>query len=431
MSESSTEENEAGLLEGDQPLQTSSARAALGHRDFRIVWLGAFASNIGTWMQNVTLGALAYELTGSATFVSLVTFAQLGPMLVLSIVGGVLADAVDRRKMTVIAQLEQAIGAIVLGVVVLGDDPNQTAIVLAVLAIGVGNALNAPAWVAFLPSLVPKEHLGGAISLNSTQMNASRVIGPAIAGVLFPVIGASGVFFINAATYAFTIGGVLLARSPAHAPRDPSMPTGLKRLASGFAIARRDPLVGRILLGLFVFSLLCLPFIGQMPTVAAENLDLDPESLGYGLLYACFGLGAVTGAVSIGTFLSDVPRRRVVWRSLAAFAVLLAVFALLRSRWPAYPVIAGIGFAYFATVTALNTVLQEHLDDAVRGRVMSLWLMAFGGTVPIGLMIAGPIAEATSISVVLLYGSAVAALLLLLVRTPPSPAAERSALQQR
>jgi len=423
-SELGTEENETGLLEGDQVLETSSARAALRHRDFRVVFLGAFASNIGTWMQNVTLGALAYELTKSATFVSLVTFAQLGPMLLLSVVGGVIADAVDRRKMTILAQTEQAIGAIVLAVVVLSDEPNRTAIVLAVLAIGIGNALNAPAWVAFLPSLVPKEHLSGAISLNSTQMNASRVIGPTIAGLLYPVIGAAGVFLINAATYAFTIGGVLLANPPPQQPPDPSAPKGFKRLASGFAIARRDPLVRRILGGLFVFSLLCLPFIGQMPTVAAENLDLDPESLAYGLLYACFGLGAVTGAVSIGTFLSHVNRRVVVWRSLASFAVLLAVFGLLRVAWPAYPVIAGVGFSYFATVTALNTVLQEHLADNVRGRVMSLWLMAFGGTVPIGLMIAGPIAEATSITVVLLYGSVVAALLLFLTRPLPAPAVE-------
>ncbi|HYD08951.1 MAG TPA: MFS transporter [Acidimicrobiales bacterium] len=414
--EVSTEENETGLLEGDQPLETSSARAALGHRDFRVVFLGAFASNIGTWMQNVTLGALAYELTKSPTFVSLVTFAQLGPMLVLSVVGGVIADAVDRRKMTMIAQTEQAIGAVVLALVVMGDEPNRTAIVLAVLAIGIGNALNAPAWVAFLPSLVPKEHMSGAISLNSTQMNASRVIGPAIAGVLYPFIGASGVFFINAVTYGFTIAGVALAKPPPQTPPDPNAPKGFKRLASGFAIARRDPLVRRILGGLFVFSLLCLPFIGQMPTIAAENLDMDPESLSYGLLYACFGLGAVTGAVSIGTFLSNVNKRIIVQRGLLAFSVLLAAFGLVRVPGLAYPVIAGVGFSYFATVTALNTVLQVYLPDAVRGRVMSLWLMAFGGTVPIGLMIAGPIAEATNITTVVLYGAVVAALLLFLVR---------------
>lgn len=410
------EDREDALLEGDRPLETSSARAALAHRDFRIVFLGAFASNIGTWMQNVTLGALAYELTESPTFVSLVLFAQLGPMLALSIVGGAIADTVDRRRIAVLAQTGQMVGAVVLGIVVLPEHPNRTMMVLTVLAIGVCNALNAPAWVALLPSLVPRRHLPGAVSLNSTQMNASRVIGPAIAGVLFPLVGAAGVFFVNAATYIFAIGSLLVIAAPPPPPRDETTPHGLRRLASGIAVLRRDPLVRRIIGGLFVFSLLCLPFIGQMPTIAEENLGVDAESLGYGLLYACFGLGAVLGAVSIGTFLSEVDRRTVVLRGLLGFTLMLATFGLLRNPTPAYVVVALLGFSYFATVTALNTILQVHLEDNVRGRVMSLWLMAFGGTVPLGLVIAGPIAEATSITVVVLYGAIVALLLYLWVR---------------
>lgn len=416
MTEPTLADSEDALLEGDRTLETSAARAALRNRDFRVVWIGAFASNIGTWMQNVTLGALAYELSGSATFVSLVTFAQLGPMLVLSIVGGALADSVDRRRMTIAAQLARSVASVALAVVVLGDQPNRTAIVLTVLVIGIFNALNAPAWVALLPSLVPREQLAGAVSLNSTQMNASRVIGPAIGGVLYPAVGAAGVFAISAATVVFSIGGLLMVRTPAQPPRDPSMPTGLRRLASGVAFVRRDATSRRILVGLFVFSLLCLPFIGQMPTIAQENLGMGTKSASYGLLYACFGLGAVTGAVSIGTFLSNVPRRTVILRGLLGFTASLATFALLRDPAPAYPVVALLGFSYFATVTALNTILQVHLDDSVRGRVMSLWLMAFGGTVPLGLMIAGPIAEATSITVVLLYGSVVALALWIWVR---------------
>jgi MFS family permease len=322
----------------------------------------------------------------------------------------------DRRQLTVIAQAGQMIGAVVLGIVVMGDDPNRMAIVLTVLAIGICNALNAPAWTALVPSLVPREHLPGAVSLNSTQMNASRVVGPAIAGVLFPVIGAAGVFFINAGTYIFAIGTLLAITAPPPPARDDSTPTGLRRLASGVAVMRRDPLVRRIIVGLFVFSLLCLPFIGQMPTIAEENLGLDVESMAYGLLYACFGLGAVTGAVSIGTFLSGVSRRTVVLRGLAGFALSLGAFGLLRSPVPAYVVVALLGFSYFATVTALNTILQVHLADNMRGRVMSLWLMAFGGTVTLGLMIAGPIAEALSITFVLEYGAIVGVALFLYVR---------------
>jgi MFS family permease len=383
-----------------------TARAALANRDFRVVWSGAFLSNIGTWMQNVVLGAYVYELTRSPLFVSVVYFAQLGPMLLLSVVGGVLADSVDRRKLLVLAQAEQLAGSVALGVLVLRGDPPRGALVACVLAIGIGNALNAPAWVAMVPALVGRENLPGAVSLNSTQMNASRVIGPAIAGALRPLIGASGVFFVNAGTYVFVILSLLVVRIPP-VVRDLTE-SRLDRLAAGFRVARRDPLVRRSLVTLALFSLLCLPFIGQMPTVAAENLGMDVDGLAYGLFYGAFGAGAVTGAVSIGTFLSGRDKPAVVRWGLVGFAVCLFVFALLRDPVPAYPVVALLGFCYFAMVTALNTVLQQHLDEGVRGRVMALWLMGFGGTVPIGLLLAGPVAERASITVVLLYGVAAA-----------------------
>ena len=402
------EETGDGLNEGDVPFTPGTARAALAVRDFRIVWLGAFASNIGTWMQNVVLGAFAFELTRSPAYVSLVAFAQLGPLLLFSVVGGLLADTFDRRRILVVAQVVQLLGSLALAALVLGDDPSRVAIVAAVFVVGTGNAINAPAWVAMVPDLAGRRNMAGAISLNSTQMNASRVVGPAIGGVLFAGIGAAGVFTLNAVTYLFVIASLLVVHPPP-AVVDASGPRGFRRLLGGFQVAREDRLVRRALISLTVFSLLCLPFTGQMPTIAAENLGLRPKSLAYGLLYATFGLGAVLGAVSIGTFLASRSKAKIMRNGLAVFAVALAVFGLLRTAWPAYPVVLVIGFAYFATVTSLNTVLQEHLDDRVRGRVMSLWLMAFGGTVPLGLLVAGPVAEATSITVVLLYGAVVAA----------------------
>jgi MFS family permease len=390
-------------VEGDAPYRPGTARAALANRDFRIVWSGAFASNIGTWMQNVVLGAYVYELTKSPVFVSVVYFAQLGPLLLLSVVGGLLADTVDRRKLLLFAQAEQLVGSVVLGLLVLGDDPPRAAILGCVLAIGIGNALNAPAWVAMVPDLVGRENLAGAVSLNSTQMNASRVVGPAIAGLLLPVIGASGVFFVNAATYVFVILSLLVVRIPPVVGSNEGE-KGFRRLAGGFRVARHDAFVRRCLLTLALFSLFCLPFIGQLPTIAAENLGMQVDALPYGLFYAAFGLGAVTGAVSIGTFLAHRDKARIVRYGLIGFAACLLVFALVRAPAPAYPVVAVLGFCYFSMITALNTVLQAHLADAVRGRVMALWLMGFGGTVPLGLLLAGPVAERTSITVVMLYG---------------------------
>lgn len=408
------EEGTDAVLQGDRPLVPGTARAALAVRDFRIIFIGSFASNIGTWMQNVILGAYAYELTRSPAYVSLIVFAQLGPMLALSVVGGLLADTFERGRIIVTAQAVQLVGALGLAALVMGGDPPRTALFLGVLLIGVGNALNAPAWVATMPDLVGRENLAGAISLNSTQMNASRVIGPAIGGALYPLIGAGGVFLVNAVTYMAAIGTVLAVTIPPVA-KATSGPTGWRRLAGGFAVARRDPLIGRILVVLVTYSFFCLPFIGQMPTVAAVNLGMDTESLAYGLLYACFGLGAVTGAMSIGTFLSRVDKDQIVRFGFLGFAVSLLGFALLRAPAPAYPVIAVVGFMYFGAMTALNTVLQSHLPEGVRGRVMSLWLMGFGGTIPIGLLVAGPIAEATSITVVLLYGAAVSVVLFVVV----------------
>jgi MFS family permease len=414
---SSLEEGEDAVLQGDRPLQPGSARAALAVRDFRIVFVGSFASNIGTWMQNVTLGAFAYELTRSPAFVSLIVFAQLGPMLLLSVVGGLLADTFERGRIIVTAQAVQLLGALALAALVVGDDPPRPALFGCVLLIGIGNALNAPAWVAAMPDLVGKENLAGAISLNSTQMNASRVIGPALGGALYPAIGAAGVFLVNALTYTAAIATVLAVTIPPVVQAQVG-PQGWRRLAGGFAVAKRDPLVGRILLVLVTYSFFCLPFIGQMPTVASVNLGMDTESLAYGLLYACFGLGAVTGAMSIGTFLVSVDKDRIVRLGFAGFSVALLAFALLRSPGPAYPVIALVGFTYFGAMTALNTVLQSHLPEGVRGRVMSLWLMGFGGTIPLGLLFAGPIAEATSITVVLLYGAAISFLLFLVADLP-------------
>ncbi|MDQ3146033.1 MAG: MFS transporter [Actinomycetota bacterium] len=387
-----------------------TARSAFASRHFRIVWSGALAANIGSWMQNVVVSAYAFELTRSPTFVSLIVFAQLGPLLLLSIVGGVLADTVDRRRLLVGAQLEQLVASVGLAVLVFVGDPPEVALFAVVLAVGVGKALNAPAWVAVVPDLVDREDLAGAISLNSAQMNGSRVVGPALGGLLIPLVGVAGVFAIGAFGYLFSVASLLVVDIPA-TPRRGESSEGWRRLVAGFSVARHDPLVRRVLVTLFIFSFLCLPFVGQMPTVASENLGIRPTGLAYGLLYACFGFGALLGALSIGTVLASYSKTTIVRVGLACFAVSLAVFALLRAPAPAYPVVTVLGFCYFAAITSLNTVLQAHLHDAVRGRVMSLWLMGFGGTVPIGLLVAGPLAEATSITVVMLYGVVVAVLL--------------------
>ena len=386
------------------------------------MWAGSFASNIGTWMQNVALGAFGYELTHSAFYVALLGFAQLGPLLLLSIFSGVLADAVDRKVLLVVAQTEQMVMSFVLAWFARGPHPSQTAIFLCVLAIGVGNALNGPVFSAVMPILVGRRDLAGAVSLQSAQLNLSRVIGPAIGGLLLPAVHAPGVFAINGFTYLFAIVTLVLVAIPRPYPEVGER--GVRRLAAGFVAARADPLVRRCLLTMATMSLFSLPFVGLMPVIAAERFHIRPTSTAFGVLYACFGLGAAFGAVSIGTVLVGVSRARVARWSLLGFAVALATFARLSSPGPSYPVAFLVGFAYFATVTALSTLLQENLSDMVRGRVMALWIMAFGGTVPIGILIGGAVARRTTIGTVLLIGAAVAALLALFTRVGRQPQPE-------
>lgn len=414
--EEALEEVEDALLEGDRAFIPGTARSAFSHRTFRTVYLGAFASNIGTWMQNVVLGALAYDLTGSGVFVGVVTAAQLGPLLLLSLVGGAMADAYDRKKLLVGLSLQQAVFSVLLAGVALDHSPNRVVLVLVVLAIGCGNALYAPTFSAVVPILVPRRDLAGAISLNSVQMNASRVIGPAIGSLLFTRFGASWVFLLNAASYAAVIATLL--RVPL--PDPPSSGTqGLHRLLEGIAYARRHRVVGQAILVIFVFSFLALPFITQLPKLADENLGIAAKSEAYGLLYAAFGLGAVAGALSIGTLFAARDKARLTRVGLVTFAATLTGFALLRTAVLAYPAIFVVGAVYFAVITSLSTVLQQDLDDRVRGKVMALWIMGFGGTVPFGGLLGGWFAELTSITVMVAAGAAVALALGLLVPLRP------------
>jgi MFS family permease len=395
------------LEEGDRTIRPGTARAALQHRVFRRVFLGAFLSNIGSWMQNVVLGALAYDLFRSPTFLGVLLFAQLGPLLLFSLVGGLLADAFDRRRLLVTVSLVQGLLSIALALVARVDRPSQAALVGVVFLIGIGQSIFGPTYSALLPALVGRKDLPGAISLNSAQMNGSRVVGPIIGAWLFVEFEAPWVFVVNALSYLLVIWSLLSVRLPAPAP-DTSGLRGLRRILAGVQAARRDRVVARCLALIFAFSLLSLPFIGQLPTLADRNLGIAAESKEYGYLYACFGVGALLGALSIGTVLAARKLERVVRVGLVCFAGFLAAFALLRSPGPAYPAILLVGLAYFAVITSLSTVLQQRLDDSNRGRVMALWIMGFGGTVPLGNLIAGPLIEATSVTTVVLAGAVIA-----------------------
>jgi MFS family permease len=404
------EEIEDALVDGDRPLQRGTARAALRQRTFRRVFLGAFASNIGTWMQNVILAAYAFTLTHSAVFVGVIIFAQLGPTFVFPMFGGLIADRVNRKHFLILLSIEQLVFSFALALVVRQPHPSLALVTTIVLLIGAGSAMFGPAYAAILPGLVGRRDLPGAISLNAAQMNASRVIGPVIGGVAYHLVGPSWVFAANAVTYLFVVGALMTVTLPINAPA-PRQASRWRELTAGITVARHDRVVARCLTTVFLFSLFALAFVGQMPVVAAHNLGINPRSAEYGVLYACFGTGALLGALSVGTFLSRVPRHVIVRVGLLGYAASLAAFALLRIPVPAFVIVAVVGAFYFAFITALNTTLQARLEESVRGRVMALWMMGFGGTVGLGNLIIGPVVAAVGITSVLLFGAAVAIVL--------------------
>jgi MFS family permease len=400
----------------EAPLREGSARDAFAVRDFRIIFAASFVSNTGRWMQQVVLGIFAWHLTESSTFLGLVILAQMGPMLLLSVVGGSLADTMDRRRLLLATQAWQAIWGLVLAWQVWDDQISRPMLLGLVFVIGVGQSLYAPAFTAVLPSLVGRENLSAAISLNSAQVNGSRVIGPAIGAWMASAFGTSEVFVINALSYVFVIGALLVVEVPPVHSKAASMSD---RFLGGFRIAKASRQVGVPLVTMAVFAAACLPFIGQMPALAELNLGVDPESTTYGWLYATFGLGAPVGAISVGTVLVRVSKPRIVRTTLGLFAISLASLALVRSPGPAYVSFFLVGLFYFTMPVALSTFLQAHLADEVRGRVMALWTLSFGGVISISNSIFGALADATSVTFVVLFGAAVAAVMSTVVRLEP------------
>ena len=380
-----------------------SARAALSYPRFRRMWAASFSSNIGTWMQNVVLPVYVLDRTGKASVVGLMVFAQLGPLLFLSIPAGVIADRFDRRKWLIFTQMLQLAFSAALAPLVSAHAPVWS-IFLVSLGVGVGNALNAPAWSAMLPTLVSRADLAGSVSLNSVMINGSRVVGPIVVAVLrsFHVTIAQ-IFLINAATYLVVVYALFITtiertQSAKHEP-------GLRQLSSGLRIARSNPAVWRMLSTLFSFSLLSLPYVGLFAAVARLNFGVKKGSTTYEWLYATWGLGAALGGLAIGTVFVTYDKRRLVSQGFVLFAVSLAAFAIAREPIGAFISGAILGVAYFGTTTSMNTIFQSRVADHERGRVMALWFMAFGGTVPIGNLIFAPVMDAFGARWVLLGGA--------------------------
>jgi MFS family permease len=395
-----------------RPPVPGSARASLAHRDYRIVYFGSFASNVGSWAQTVVLAPFAYRLAGdSASFAGLTVAAQMGPTLLFATLGGYLANRLPRKRLMIGGAALQAVFALLLAWVVVQPDPARGLFLLAVFGGGLVNSVTAPTFQAVLPELCGRENLPGAIALNSVQMNGARVIGPILVAVTH--LGTRDVFVFNAVTFAFVIMGFALV------PIGPTPAGHRHRLLDGFRYARQNPVAARILPMLFTFSVLSLPYIGQFATIAERVIGLDSTRSTYKWLYGTWGLGACLGALLMGTVLARFDKRRMIAPGFALFAVCLALFGLNGSVVLAFPIGFLLGGVYFGTITAMLTVLQQHISSVMRAPVMAVWFMFFGGAIPIGVLWAGWVMDHWAVPPVILAGAAWAMVLAAMARDVP------------
>ena len=356
-------------------------------------------------MQTVVLPAYIDGRTQSAMWVGLFVFAQMGPTLLLSIPGGMLVDRFPVRGLLVTMQTGMMLASAGLAVMVTGNGAAIPLIWLAQLIAGTCNALSAPVLQGTIPNMVPAEDLPGLIALNSAMINGARVIGPVIAAILMSRgMSTAQILVLNAVTFVFVIAALYLVRFPSQ--QRATAARGIRNVLAGMAIARRRSLIGRLLLGMAGFSFVCLPWIGLFPSIARLNFGIDPRTATYKWLYAVWGIGALTGALLVGTALAQVAKERLIRPSFIGFALAVAAFGLVRSPALAFPIAFLVGVAYFAQATSLLTVIQQNLLGRERARVMSLWFMAFGGTVSISNLVFAPVVDRFGARPVMLIAAA-------------------------
>jgi MFS family permease len=371
--------------------------AALGTRNFRLYWIGQAISRTGTWMQQISLPWLVLELGGSPIQLGIVAALEFVPALVLAPFGGVLVDRLDKRRTLLVTQSLATVQVIVLLALTVGGAVSIPVVMILSLALGFVNALDMPVRQAFAADLVPRSLLPNAIALNSMAFNGARVIGPALGGVIIAV-GASllgtttgGIAFnfaINAVSYAAVL--ISLARMDPgqirQMARPDVRPPVLSSLAEGVAYVWRSPTILWALVLLGFVATFGLNFRILLPLFAQDILHLDAD--GYGFLYAATGLGSLAGALS----LAYMRQRRALALMLGGgllFGVLEIGVAGSRTLALAVPFCLGAGLTSMLMINTVNATVQANVTDAVRGRVMSLYVTVFAGTSPLGGIFAG------------------------------------------
>jgi MFS family permease len=365
------------------------AFAAFTYRDFRVLWFGAFTSTVGTWMQKVAQSWVVLDLTNSSFYLGLDDFLGQLPILLFTLIGGVIADRHDRRWLLIGSQFVQMATAFALATLVFLGRAHIGHVLALSFTTGVAQAFGGPAYQAMVPSLVHKKDLPNAIALNSIQFNLARVFGPLFAGATMAMWGPAFCFSLNGLSFLVVIVA-LLSLSVKHIPPAERKPM-LHELKGGLAYARNDPAIVALTVLASMTTFLGLPLLTLLPIFAREIFHGDIGR--YSQMMAFSGIGAVIGALVVAW----LGRFRHMGLTLLlvqlVFGVLIAGFAMSRIFWLSNLLLFLAGAALLMVFSMTSSLVQLIVPDHLRGRVMSIYMVAFRGGMPLGSLASGFLAS--------------------------------------
>lgn len=374
---------------------------ALRHRNFRLYFSGQMVSYIGTWMQQVAMGWLAYKLTSSVLLLGLIGFASQIPILIFSPLGGLLSDRFNRHRLIIVTQSLSMVQALILAALTLSGMIQVWHLVVMAVWLGIINAVDVPVRQSFVSLLVKdKEDLANGILLNSFAMNSARFLGPALAGILMSVSSEGMCFLVNGLSYIVVVFALSKIRTSHQPPKHTQ--SFLHGIRDGFRYAAKSRPI-RSLLGLVaIVSFMLTPYIVLMPFYAKEVFHGNAQTLS--MLMGSSGLGALIGAIFLVSRKSVVPLGKLVTKApyLAACAVM--GFAFNQVLWISMPLLTVAGFGVLLTAASSNTIIQTLVHDHYRGRIMSFFSMAFLGMAPLGSLVAGSLGHAIGVPATLFAG---------------------------
>lgn len=358
---------------------------SLRHRNYRLLWSGTLISSSGDWMDQIALNWLMYSLTNSPVYLGLLNFCRLAPILVFTLIGGVVADRVERRRLMFTTQSVAMVLALVLAVLVSTGGVRVWMVLFIAVGRGVMLSFNMPARQSLISELVPPDDLMNAIALNSATLNLTRVIGPAIGGGLIATVGVAGAFYLNAASFLAVLYGLAMMRFPERPPKRRKAGI-LTELAGGVRYLRGQPALRAVVILALLPMVFGMPYMTMLTVFARDVLKVGGGGLG--LLTACSGAGAMLGALTVAS-LRGAPRRgRLMLAGLVGFGVFLLLFSSSRWLWLSLPALVLVGASQQVYNAINNTLLQVYVDEEYRGRVTST-LFLNRGMVPLGTILAG------------------------------------------